>query len=252
LTTLSEPAMRAVRGREIAMIFQEPMTSLNPVYTVGFQIAEVLMVHLGLSRREALSRAVSLMEEVGIPAAQERLMDYPHQLSGGMRQRAMIAMALACKPKILIADEPTTALDVTIQAQILSLIRRLREDHGTAILLITHDMGVIAKMSDQVAVMYAGRVVEKAAATDIFARPQHPYTALLLRSVPRTSGDIAKLDTIAGTMPSPAAPPPGCRFHPRCPLAVEQCTKDAPPMTRRAAGEVACWRAGEPLPMVVA
>ena len=252
LTALPEPAMRRIRGREMAMIFQEPMTSLNPVYTVGFQIAEVLIEHLDMSRREAFARALSLMQEVGIPDAADRLHDYPHQLSGGMRQRAMIAMALACEPKVLIADEPTTALDVTIQAQILTLIRRLRESHGTAVLLITHDMGVIAKMSDHVAVMYAGRVVEEAPVRAIFAAPQHPYTRLLLRAVPRTSGPLRKLDTIGGTMPSPAALPTGCRFHPRCPLAIPRCGAETPPLAPSPTGaggsRVACWRAGEPLP----
>ena len=249
LTRLPEPQMRAVRGREIAMIFQEPMTSLNPVYTVGFQIAEVLIEHLGMSRRAAFGRARELMEEVGIPSAAERLHDYPHQLSGGMRQRAMIAMALACEPRVLIADEPTTALDVTIQAQILGLIRRLRDEHGTAVLLITHDMGVIAKMSDRVAVMYAGRVIEEAPVAAIFEEPQHPYTRLLLRSVPRTSGPVTRLQTIVGTMPSPAALPAGCRFHPRCPLAVAECTATVPPLAVQAAGRVACLRAGEALPV---
>ncbi|GAB5377648.1 MAG: ABC transporter ATP-binding protein [Acuticoccus sp.] len=249
LTAIPENAMRAIRGRDVAMIFQEPMTSLNPVFTVGFQIAEVLIEHLGLSHRAALSRARELMEEVGIPSAADRLHDYPHQLSGGMRQRAMIAMALACEPRVLIADEPTTALDVTIQAQILGLIARLRRDHGTAVLLITHDMGVIARMSDRVAVMYAGRVVEEAPVMAIFEDPQHPYTRLLLRSVPRTSGAIETLQTIVGTMPSPAALPSGCRFHPRCPLALGDCATTVPPLDVRAGGRVACLRAGEPLPV---
>ncbi|MEO1017098.1 MAG: ABC transporter ATP-binding protein [Pseudomonadota bacterium] len=245
LTGLSEPAMRPIRGRDVAMIFQEPMTSLNPVYTVGFQIAEVLIEHLGMTRREAFERASSLMEEVGIPAAADRLDDYPHQLSGGMRQRAMIAMALACEPKILIADEPTTALDVTIQAQILNLIRSLRDRHGTAVLMITHDMGVIAEMSDDVTVMYAGRVVEKAPVDRLFEAPQHPYTHLLLRSVPRLTGPLAKLQTIAGAMPSPAAQPDGCRFHPRCPFVIDRCRHDQPPLTPHCAATVSCWRAGD-------
>ncbi len=246
LTRLSEAAMRAIRGREIAMIFQEPMTSLNPVFTVGFQIAEVLIEHLGMSRRNALRRALALMDEVGIPA-DDRLDDYPHQLSGGMRQRAMIAMALACEPKLLIADEPTTALDVTIQAQILNLIRRLRDDHGTAVLMITHDMGVIAEMSDHVTVMYAGEVIEKAPVEAIFTAPQHPYTHLLLRSVPRLTGPTARLETIAGSMPSPAALPAGCRFHPRCPLVIDRCRRESPKLERLGAGEVRCWRAGDHL-----
>jgi oligopeptide/dipeptide ABC transporter ATP-binding protein len=228
------------------MIFQEPMTSLNPVFTVGFQIAEVLTEHLGMARGAALDRAAELMDEVGIPAARQRLGDYPHQLSGGMRQRVMIAMALACQPKLLIADEPTTALDVTIQAQILDLIRRLRDDHGTAVLLITHDMGVIAEMADQVVVMYAGEVVEQAPVEALFADPRHPYTRLLLRSVPRVKVRAERLRVIEGNIPSPAALPEGCRFHPRCPDAIERCRREPPALEPYDdARSVRCWRARE-------
>jgi peptide/nickel transport system ATP-binding protein/oligopeptide transport system ATP-binding protein len=246
LTALDPAAMLRVRGRDVAMIFQEPMTSLNPVYTVGFQIAEVLIEHLGMARAAALERAAALMDEVGIPAARQRLGDYPHQLSGGMRQRVMIAMALACRPKLLIADEPTTALDVTIQAQILALIRRLRDEHGTAVLLITHDMGVIAEMADRVVVMYAGQVVEQAPVEQLFADPRHPYTRLLLRSVPRVQVRPERLRAIEGNIPSPAALPSGCRFHPRCPDAIERC-RAAPPPLESYGGEraVRCWRARE-------
>ena len=246
LSALDDTAMLAVRGRDVAMIFQEPMTSLNPVLTVGFQIAEVLMEHLGVARAAALARATELMEEVGIPAARQRLADYPHQLSGGMRQRVMIAMALACRPKLLIADEPTTALDVTIQAQILELIRTLRDEHGTAVLLITHDMGVIAEMADRVVVMYAGQVVEQAAVEQLFADPRHPYTRLLLRSVPRVQVRAKRLRSIEGSTPSPNALPAGCRFHPRCPDAIDRCRREPPRLERYgAARSVRCWRAAE-------
>jgi oligopeptide/dipeptide ABC transporter ATP-binding protein len=246
LTALDNAGMLNVRGRDVAMIFQEPMTSLNPVFTVGFQIAEVLMEHLGMARGPALERAAALMDEVGIPAARQRLDDYPHQLSGGMRQRVMIAMALACRPKLLIADEPTTALDVTIQAQILELIRRLRDERGTAVLLITHDMGVIAEMADRVVVMYAGQVVEQAPVEKLFADPRHPYTRLLLRSVPRVQVRPERLLAIEGTIPSPAALPGGCRFHPRCPDAIERCRSEPPRLDRYDAERaVRCWRAHE-------
>jgi oligopeptide/dipeptide ABC transporter ATP-binding protein len=246
LTALDGAAMLSVRGRDVAMIFQEPMTSLNPVYTVGFQIAEVLIEHLGMARAAALERAAGLMDEVGIPAARQRLADYPHQLSGGMRQRVMIAMALACQPKLLIADEPTTALDVTIQAQILELIRRLRDEHGTAVLLITHDMGVIAEMADRVVVMYAGQVVEQAPVGRLFADPRHPYTRLLLRSVPRVQVRPERLLAIEGNIPSPATLPAGCRFHPRCPDAIERCRSEPPRLDRYDEERtVRCWRARE-------
>jgi oligopeptide/dipeptide ABC transporter ATP-binding protein len=246
LTTLSEAEMLAVRGRRVSMIFQEPMTSLNPVYTVGFQIAEVLVEHLGLGVREATERAVALMRLVGIPAPELRVRDYPHQLSGGMRQRVMIAMALACRPSLLIADEPTTALDVTIQAQILDLIAKLRRETGTAVLMITHDLGVIASTADRVAVMYAGQIVEEALVGELFAQPRHPYTRLLMKSIPRVGEKRPRLEVIEGTTPSPAQLPVGCRFHPRCPDAIERCRAAPPPLETRADGRrVRCWRADE-------
>ncbi len=246
LLDLPAAEMLAVRGQRIAMIFQEPMTSLNPLFRAGFQIAEALEAHLSIGRREARRRAVELMRAVGIPSPELRVDDYPHQLSGGMRQRVMIAMAMACSPQLLIADEPTTALDVTIQAQILALMRRLRDDNGMGILLITHDLGVIAGMADRVVVMYAGQVMEEATVGDLFATPRHPYTRLLLRSVPRVAVKQPRLHQIAGTTPSPSRFPSGCRFHPRCPDAVERCRVEAPPLETRADGRrVRCWRADE-------
>jgi oligopeptide/dipeptide ABC transporter ATP-binding protein len=229
LLRLSAEAMRARRGRDLAMIFQEPGTSLNPVLPVGFQIAEVLIEHLGLGRAEAAARAVGLMDKVGIAAAARRAEDYPHQLSGGMKQRIMIAMALACRPRLLIADEPTTALDVTIQAQILTLIADLRAELGMAVLLITHDMGVIAQVADRVAVMYAGQIVEEAPVADLFASPAHPYTRLLLHAIPSARHRQGDLPVIAGTTPAPADLPAGCRFNPRCPIAADLCRTGPPP-----------------------
>ncbi|MBM3523659.1 MAG: ABC transporter ATP-binding protein, partial [Alphaproteobacteria bacterium] len=217
LLALSDHAMRARRGRDLAMIFQEPMTSLNPLFRAGFQIGEALEAHLGISRAEARRRAIALMRDVGIAAPEQRVDAYPHQLSGGMRQRVMIAMAIACEPQLLIADEPTTALDVTIQAQILTLIRTLRATRGMGVLLITHDLGVVAGMADRVVVMYAGQVVEEAPVADLFARPRHPYTRMLLRAVPRVARKLERLATIAGTTPPASRFPAGCRFHPRCP-----------------------------------
>ena len=228
LTALSPAEMRARRGRDFAMIFQEPGTSLNPVLSVGFQIAEVLTEHLGLGPRAARARAIELMDKVGIPAAQSRVDDYPHEMSGGMKQRIMIAMALACNPRLLIADEPTTALDVTIQGQILQLISDLREELGMAVILITHDMGVIAEMADQVIVMYAGQVVEEASAQELFTRPRHPYSRLLLRSIPSSREKQAVLPVIEGTTPAPGDLPQGCRFHPRCPIADDGCRARVP------------------------
>jgi oligopeptide transport system ATP-binding protein len=231
LMALPPDAMARVRGKEIAMIFQDPMTSLNPVLTVGRQISEALEEHLSCGRRHAWQRAQELLEQVGIPAARERLSQYPHQFSGGMRQRAMIAMAIACGPKLLIADEPTTALDVTIQAQILDVIRRLRREMGMALILITHDLGVVAGMCDRVAVMYAGYVVEQAPTRRLFARPSHPYTLGLLRSVPRLDGDPdAELDSIEGAPPDLAALPRGCPFQMRCPFVIDRCREDLPPL----------------------
>ncbi len=218
LLPLPEREMRRVRGRDIAMIFQEPMTSLNPVYTIGDQIAEAVVLHQNVSQRQAYEIAEQAMRDVGISDPGRRLHEYPHQMSGGMRQRVMIAMALSCKPRLLIADEPTTALDVTIQAQILELLRKLQRETGMAILLITHDLGVVAENADVVAVMYASRVVEYATVEDLFDRPRHPYTEGLFRSVPRLTHGTDRLDTIPGAVPNPAKFPPGCKFHTRCPL----------------------------------
>ena len=216
LLKVSEREMRAVRGREIAMIFQEPMTSLNPVYTIGDQIMEAITLHQGVSARQARGIAEESLREVGIAEPGRRLDAYPHQMSGGMRQRVMIAMALSCKPKLLIADEPTTALDVTIQAQILELLRKLQRETGMAVLLITHDLGVVAENADVVNVMYASRIVESATVEELFDHPQHPYTEGLFRAVPRLGAGAERLDAIPGTVPNPARFPVGCKFHPRC------------------------------------
>jgi oligopeptide/dipeptide ABC transporter ATP-binding protein len=224
-----ERAMRSIRGQAIAMIFQDPMTSLNPIFTVGRQVCEPLMLNLGMSRDAAGQRAVELLALVGIPAPERCLKRYPHELSGGMRQRVMIAIALSCNPRILIADEPTTALDVTTQAQILDLLRDLQRKLRMSVLLITHDLGVVAEFADQVQVMYAGRIVERASVSDIFARPRHPYTEGLLRSMPPFDGDDPeRLPTIEGTVASPFAMPSGCAFHPRCPHRMADCTRIVP------------------------
>jgi oligopeptide/dipeptide ABC transporter ATP-binding protein len=227
LLKLSNEEMRAIRGDDIAMIFQDPMTSLNPVYTVGEQIAEALRLHRKLSHKAAREGAIEAMREVSIPDPARRVNDYPHQLSGGMRQRVMIAMALACDPKLLIADEPTTALDVTIQAQILELLDELRKTRELAVLLITHDLGVVAEVADRVAVMYTGKIVEESPVDELFARPKHPYTEGLLRSVPKlTAADVIRkqrLETIEGTVPRPTDLPPGCHFAPRCPYRMPRC-----------------------------
>src|SRR5881296_3447873 len=234
LLKLSNAEMRDVRGNDVAMIFQDPMTSLNPVFTVGEQIAEALRLHRKLSRKDARAAAVEAMREVSIPDPDLRVDDYPHQLSGGMRQRVMIAMALACDPKLLIADEPTTALDVTIQAQILELLNHLRKTRDLAILLITHDLGVVAEVADRVAVMYTGKIVEESPVDELFARPKHPYTEGLLHSVPKlTAKDVAKaerLQTIEGMVPKPTNLPPGCHFEPRCPYRMPRCREgEIPP-----------------------
>ncbi len=229
LLQLSEEEMRRIRGNRIAMIFQEPMTSLNPVLTVGEQIAEAVMLHQGLDRRAAWERAVEMLDRVKIPSARERARDYPHQFSGGMRQRVMIAMALSCNPAVLIADEPTTALDVTIQAQILDLMRELQREFGTAIILITHNLGVVAEMCDQVVVMYAGRPVERSDVLRAFKEPKHPYTWGLLHSVPKLTERAERLVPIEGQPPSLIDLPPGCAFAPRCPFAMEVCTTADPP-----------------------
>ena len=245
LLDLSAAEMRDVRGSRVAMIFQEPMTSLNPVHTIGWQITEAMRAHdKRASARELRDRAIAALQRVRIPSPERRFDDYPHQLSGGMRQRVMIAMALACKPALLIADEPTTALDVTVQAQILDLLRELQAETGMAIILITHDLGVVAEMADEVAVMYAGRVAERATAAEIFADPQHPYTLGLLGSIPRLEEDRERLLAIEGAVPPPFALPKGCRFHPRCPFAVEACTVAPPELSAVAPGHLAaCIRA---------
>jgi len=234
LFALTESQMRGIRGAGISMIFQEPMTSLNPVFTVGDQIAEVFMIHQGMGRDAAMQAAVGILDEVGIPSAKSRIGDYPHQFSGGMRQRVMIAMAIACRSKLLIADEPTTALDVTIQAQILDLMLTLQKDLGMAIMLITHDLGVIAETSDEVAVMYAGEVVEYLQIDDLFDDPRHPYTQGLLRSIPRLGEKFVRgkqpLQEIPGTVPNLIRLPAGCPFAPRCPHAQDICRRERPPM----------------------
>ncbi|MEA3194276.1 MAG: peptide/nickel transport system ATP-binding protein [Betaproteobacteria bacterium] len=243
---LKAPAqrLRDLRGDKLAMIFQEPMTSLNPAFPVGDQIAETLLRHRDISKKDAKAASVEMLRRVRMPSPERRAKDYPHQLSGGMRQRVMIAMALACNPKLLIADEPTTALDVTIQAQILELMRALREELGTAIILITHDLGVIAELADEVAVMYAGKVIERCSAEKLFAEPQHPYTVGLLGSIPRLHMERERLAAIEGFVPDAAALPTGCRFHPRCPFAIERCAREIPPLEEISAGHfVACWRA---------
>jgi peptide/nickel transport system ATP-binding protein len=242
LLGLDERRMESVRGRDIAMVFQDPMTSLNPVQTIGRQIMESLQIHQGLGAREAEGRAVGLLRRVGLPEPAQRARDYPHQLSGGMNQRAMIAMALACGPQLLIADEPTTALDVTIQAQILELMQELRRDSRTAIILITHDLGVIAETADRVAVMYAGCVVESGPVHAIFHRPTHPYTHGLLGSLPRVDRSQAELVPIEGTVPALHELPAGCHFAPRCPRASDPCQVEKPPLRERGDGHsVACF-----------
>ncbi len=228
LLSAGEERLREIRGNEIAMIFQEPMTALNPVFTVGNQIGETVRLHQGLDAEAARERSIEMLRRVGIPAPEKRVDEYPHQLSGGMRQRVMIAMAMACDPSLLIADEPTTALDVTIQAQILDLIKELQEEAGMSVLLITHDLGVVAETAHRVAVMYAGRVVEYASADDIFDRPRHPYTIGLMRSLPDLAVAGERLTTIPGIVPSATNFPSGCRFRTRCPLATEECTRDVP------------------------
>ena len=251
LGRLPEREMQDLRGNRLAMIFQEPMTSLNPSFTVGDQIGEALMRHRGLSAAAARQAAVDMLARVRIPSPEVRVDEYPHKLSGGMRQRVMIAMALACAPTLLIADEPTTALDVTIQAQILDLLRQLREETGTAIVLITHDLGVVAETCDDVAVMYAGEIVEQAPAASLFSAPQHPYTVGLLGSIPLISERRERLATISGSVPSLAGQFAGCRFAGRCPFADARCRAQAPPLAAVSAGHLSrCWKA--PLEALVA
>ena len=244
LLKLPAARLRDLRGDKLSMIFQEPMTSLNPAFAVGEQIAEVLLRHRNMTKNEAKSHALEMLRRVRIPSPERRFGEYPHRLSGGMRQRVMIAMALACNPKLLIADEPTTALDVTIQAQILELMRALRAELGTAIILITHDLGVIAELADDVIVMYAGQVVERCSVPQLFADPQHPYTVGLLGSIPQLHLARERLSAIEGFVPEAAAMPRGCRFNPRCPFAVEKCFQETPPLEKvRANHHAACWRA---------
>ncbi|WP_330165212.1 ABC transporter ATP-binding protein [Iocasia frigidifontis] len=242
LTKLSQAEMREIRGNEISMIFQEPMTSLNPVFTIGEQISEVVILHQKVSKEEAREHSVEMLRKVGIPLPEQRISEYPHQLSGGMRQRVMIAMALSCDPALLIADEPTTALDVTIQAQILDLMNDLKDKFEMSIMMITHDLGVIAEVSDRVAVMYAGKVVEYTDVNTIFANPQHPYTWGLLNSVPRLDKKVARLTTIPGIVPSPYDFPEGCKYNTRCPLADDKCLAAEPEMRVTEDGhQVRCW-----------
>lgn len=249
LLDLSAEAMRHVRGREISMIFQEPMTSLNPVFRIGEQIAEVMRLHQHLPRRDALASSVDMLRKVGISSPEKRVRDYPHQMSGGMRQRVMIAIALACKPRLMLADEPTTALDVTIQAQMLDLIGRLQSETGTAVLLITHDLGVIAEATREVAVMYAGQVVERSATRDLFAAPLHPYTAGLMGSIPALSGSAGRdalLNVIPGTVPSLGTLFTGCRFQDRCPDVGALCREQEPVLKEHAPDHaVRCWKHGD-------
>ncbi len=243
LVPLGTGEMRRIRSKEIGIVFQEPMTSLNPVYNVGEQIAETIREHEGLGRRGALERAIEMLRLVNIPNPERRVRDYPHQFSGGMRQRVMIAMALSCNPKLLIADEPTTALDVTIQAQILELLAEMKARLGMAVMLITHAMGVVAEVAQRVAVMYAGKVVEEASVAELFSRPRHPYTQGLIRSIPRVdrAGRKTRLAAIAGVVPSLLDPPPGCRFAPRCEFVRAECTAAIPPLREVAPGhKVAC------------
>jgi len=245
LVPMPPEAMQKIRAKEISIIFQEPMTSLNPVFTVGEQIAESLRLHEGLSRRDALDRAVEMLKLVRIPTPERRIKDYPHQFSGGMRQRVMIAIALACKPQLVIADEPTTALDVTIQAQILDLLQRLKDEMGMAVMLITHAMGVVAEVAQRVVVMYAGKVVEEAPVQALFAHPRHPYTQGLIRSIPRIDLDAehkVRLEAIPGTVPKLINPAEGCRFAARCKFAKAECTQATPPLREAATGHrVACF-----------
>jgi len=248
LLALAEAQMRRIRGNRIAMIFQEPMTSLNPVFTVGNQIVEAIELHQNIRGRAAWRLAVEMLQRVGIPAPAQRVHEYPHQLSGGMRQRVMIAMALSCHPDVLIADEPTTALDVTIQAQILDLLRKLQAETGMSILLITHDLGVVAEIADEVCVMYASRIVERAGVHELFGNPRHPYTRGLFRSMPRLAAHKDRLEVIPGSVPNPLHFPSGCKFHPRCALApgCERCRSEDPPLVEHGPGHwVACWKADQ-------
>jgi peptide/nickel transport system ATP-binding protein len=241
IDNLPYDAMRRIRGKEIGAIFQDPLTSLNPLYTIGRQLTETIRTHLDVSEAAARDRAIGLLEEVGIPAAARRIDHYPHQFSGGMRQRVVIALALAANPRLIVADEPTTALDVSIQAQVIQLLKRLCREHGTAVMLVTHDMGVIAETADRVAVMYAGRIVEIGPVSDVIHRPRHPYTSGLMGSIPSIVDERERLTQIDGTMPRLNAVPPGCAFHPRCPRAFDRCSRERPELVEAGATRAACW-----------
>jgi peptide/nickel transport system ATP-binding protein len=239
-------AMRRIRGKRIGMVFQDPLTSLDPLFRVGEQITETMSVHLDISAARARERAIELLGEVGIPAPAQRIDAYPHELSGGMRQRVVLAMVLCTDPELIIADEPTTALDVSVQAQIIGLLKRLTKNHGTAVMLITHDMGVIAEIADRVAVMYAGRIAEIGPVRDVLKAPRHPYTQGLMGSIPTLTGDSDRLVQIAGSMPRLTAIPPGCAFNPRCPKVIERCRHDRPTLEGNDVARVACWVANVP------
>ena len=241
IDTLRGEAWRHVRGKQIGAIFQDPLTTLNPLYTIGRQLTETIQAHLGLSDRDARARAITWLEEVGIPAAAQRIDSYPHEFSGGMRQRVVIALALCAEPRLVIADEPTTALDVSIQAQIIALLRALTRDHGTAVMLVTHDMGVIAETADRVAVMYAGRVVEIGPVRDVIQNPSHPYTAGLMASIPALDRRVERLAQIDGAMPRLTAIPPGCPYNPRCPRVFDRCLTERPDLMPANATAAACW-----------
>ena len=238
---LAPEAMRRIRGKKIGAVFQDPLTSLNPLYTIGRQLIETITTHLDLAPAAARARALALLSEVGIPAPERRFDAYPHQFSGGMRQRVVIALALAANPRLIVADEPTTALDVSIQAQIITLLKRLCRDHGTAVMLITHDMGVIAETADRVAVMYAGRIVEVGSVSDVIHRPAHPYTQGLMGSIPSIVGEREELAQIDGTMPRLTAIPKGCAFHPRCPFVFDRCRVERPELFIAGDTRAACW-----------
>ncbi|HTP98299.1 MAG TPA: ABC transporter ATP-binding protein [Casimicrobiaceae bacterium] len=246
IDNLPYETMRTVRGREIGAVFQDPLTSLNPLYTVGRQLVETIRTHLPMSEGEARRRAIELLEEVGIPGAARRIDHFPHQFSGGMRQRVVIALALAANPKLIVADEPTTALDVSIQAQIIQLMKRLCREHGTAVMLVTHDMGVIAETAHRVAVMYAGRIVEIGPVADVIHRPQHPYTVGLMGSIPSIAEERERLTQIDGSMPRLTEIPSGCAFHPRCPHAVARCSEERPGLMPAGASQAACWLRSAP------
>ena len=242
LTKLNQKEMRKIRGNDISMIFQEPMTSLNPVYTVGDQIMEAILIHKDVNKKQARQEAIDMLRKVGIPLPEQRVDEYPHQLSGGMRQRVMIAMALSCDPQLLIADEPTTALDVTIQAQILELMNSLKSQFGMAIMMITHDLGVIAEVSDRVAVMYAGKIVQYTDVKTLYADPKHPYTWGLMHSIPHIEKDLDRLEAIPGNVPNPLNFPTGCKYNTRCPFATDKCRTDEPDIVEVEEGHhVACW-----------